>query len=269
MADESRQQRRKELRERTKQGERLLGNGLSEAPRRPDVLAVAEVFRSKLLERNNDRRATEAATLAHQLAERSLEAHPSRAQIACRKGCGYCCHTFVAILPPEAFRLANAVRAGRAAGLDAAAVSARAARLRGLVPEQRMGAKLPCPLLVDGACSVYSDRPLVCRQTTSLSLPSCIEEFEGLDRDGRVEVSSTHLAHASNAHLAFLGALAAAGLPIVAYELGAALDLALGDPEAERRWLAGEPVFAALAKVERPREVDVIATGVAAALGPR
>ncbi len=269
MVDESREQRRKELRERVKQGERLLGTGLPTAPRRPDVLAIAEVLRAKLLDRDNPGRASEAARLAHRLAQRSLTAFPSRARIACSKGCGYCCHSLVGVVPPEVFRLANAVRAGTSAGLDVAGVRARAQPLKGLSAAERVGAKLPCPLLVAGSCSVYADRPLVCRQTTSLSLPACIEEYEGIDRDGKVEISSTHLAHASNAHLAFLGALAGAGLPIAAYELAAGLDLVLSDPDAERRWLAGEAVFAALPEVERPREVAVIATGVAAALGPR
>ncbi|MDX2157694.1 MAG: YkgJ family cysteine cluster protein [Hyphomicrobiaceae bacterium] len=267
MSDDSRQQRRRLVRERLKTGQRALAKGVPQTPTRPDIVGIAEVLRAKLEEAGNDRRASEAARIAQGLSERSLKAHPAKVPIACKKGCGYCCHTFVAVLPPEAFRLADAVRGGTSRALGVEAVRARTLPLRGLSPDQRVGAKLPCPLLVDGECSVYADRPLVCRQATSLSLPSCIEEYEGTDREGRIEISSAHLAHSSNAHVALLGAMQAAGLPTDAFELGAVLDLVLADPAAERRWLAGEDVFAPLPRnVVRERQVELVAERIAAEL---
>lgn len=267
MSEDTRQQRRRIERERRKLGERGLARGLGEAPSRDEVVAVAEVLRAKLLEADNARRAGEAAGLAQALAERSLRAHPSGAAIACAKGCNYCCHGFVGVLPPEAFRIAEIVSGGRPAGIDARTVRARAAPLIGLTPAARIGRKLPCPLLADGMCSVYAARPLVCRQTTSLSLPDCLEEFEGTDPLGRIEISSAHLAHASNAHVVLLGAMYAAGLPTAAYELGALLDAVLEEPDCEARWLAGEDLFGGLpGKVVRDRAVDLVAERIGRAL---
>lgn len=267
MTVDSRQQRRKLARERTKAGERSFATGLGTVPSRADIVGVAEVLRSKLAEAGNARRASEAAGLAQTLSETSLRAFPSAAQIACARGCSYCCYGFVGVLPPEAFRVAEAVRSGPGGSSAAEAVRARAQPLRGLNPDERIGARLPCPMLVDGACSVYAVRPLVCRQTTSLSLPDCIEEFDGLDRNGRIEISSTHLAHSSNAHVALLGALMAAQLPTDAYEFGAILDVVLAEPDCERRWLAGEDVFHGLGPtVRRQRDVDRIAGRIAAEL---
>jgi hypothetical protein len=264
MAGDSRQQRRRLERERRKIGERGLAKGLAVAPSRSDVVGVAEVLKAKLIEAGNDRRAGEAAGLAQSLSERSLRAFPAAAGIACTKGCSYCCHGFVGIVPPEAFLIAEAVRTGQAGSLDAAAVRARAEPLRGLEADERVGRKLPCPLLVDGMCSVYRSRPLVCRQTTSLSLPDCIEEFEGTDPNGRIPISSVHLAHASNAHVALLGAMRAVGLPAEAYELGGLIDVVLAEPDCERRWLAGENVFGALTStVRRQAEVDFVARRIA------
>lgn len=264
MTGDSRQQRRRLERERRKSGERGLQRGLGEMPSRAEVVGVAEILRVKLQEAGNERRAGEAAGLAQGLSERSLRAYPSEAKIACSRGCSYCCYGFVGVVPPEAFRVADAVRGGRAGALDAACVRARAQPLIGLEPPARIGRKLPCPLLVEGMCSVYQQRPLVCRQTTSLSLAGCIEEFEGTDPDGRIEISSTHLAHASNAHVALLGAMLAVGLPGEAYELAAILDVVLADAACERRWLAGEPVFAGIASiVRRPSQVDFVARRIA------
>ena len=269
MDEATRQQRRQRHREQLKAGRALMTTGLGLEPARADVIAVAQVLKAKLSERDNQRRASEAAALAQSLNETSLTARPPvRVTIACCKGCSYCCYGFVGILPAEAFRLAEAVRAGRSGKLDVVTVRARAAPLRGLGPGERIGAKLACPLLGDGGlCSVYADRPLVCRQATSLSLPACIEEFEGVDPEGRIEVSTVHLAHSSNAHVVLLGALAAAGLPTDAYELSAALDVALAEPQAEQRWLGGEDIFAGLPRnVTRPGEVTAVANAIAQAL---
>lgn len=264
MTADNRQQRRKLIRERRKVGQRALATGLSVRPSRDDVLGVAEVLRTKLLEVGNDGRAGEAAALAQSLNDRSLASYPAQSEIACGKGCSYCCFGFVAVHPAEAFRLAGAVRAGTAS-IEAIRAAGRA--LQGLTPDERVGRKLPCPLLEDGACSVYAERPLVCRQATSLSLPACIEEFEGIDRDGRIEISPVHLAHSSNAHVALLGAIASVGLPIVAYELGSLLNVVLAEPDCERHWLAGDDVFRDLPRnVQRQRDVDLVASRIASAL---
>ena len=263
----SRQQRRKLQREQVKAGRAVMAAGLATEPRRADVIAVAHVIKAKLSERGNDRRASEAAALAQSLNETSLRARPpTRVSIACGKGCSYCCYGFVGILPPEAFRLADAVRAGKSGKLDTVAVRSRCVPLRGLGPGDRVGRQLPCPLLGEGGiCSVYDERPLVCRQATSLSRPACIEEFEG--HDGGVEVSTVHLAHSSNAHVVLLGALAATGLPTEAYELSSVLDVALGDATAEQRWLAGENIFRDLLRnVARPAQVTQVANAIAVEL---
>jgi hypothetical protein len=144
-------------------------------------------------------------------------------------------------------------------------VVARAEPLRGITPEARVGAKLACPLLENGQCGVYANRPLTCRQATSLSVEACREEYEG-DKalNDQIEVSATHLAHASNAHVALLGAMRGAGLPTTAYELSAALTTVLATPEAERRWLDGEDVFRDVQQnAERPANVELIARMIA------
>jgi hypothetical protein len=250
MNDATRQQRRREMREQIKAGRALLGKGLSLQPKATEIIAVAMVVKAKLEEVGNPRRASEAAELAQTLVETSVNARPPTVQkIACAKGCAYCCHTFVAITPPEAFRLADAVRGGRAGGMSADVVRGRGAALVGVRPGERIGRKLACPLLVDGACSVYRHRPLACRQATSLDLAACVDEFEGRDLDARIPISGAYLNYASNAHVTLLGAMRAAGMSTESLELAGALDVALVMPDAEVRWLGGEDVFR---DVQRP-----------------
>jgi Fe-S-cluster containining protein len=264
MTQTSRQQRRSAHRDLLKLGRAAFARGLPAQPKRETVLGVALVLKAKLKERDNAHRAAEAAGLALGLVERSLAARPPAAAIACRKGCSYCCHSFVGLTAPEVFRLVDAVRSRRAKVPSAELVLERCRPLRGLSPPERIGRKLPCPLLEDGMCSVYADRPMVCRQTTSLSLEACIDEFEDRNKEAPIPISPLHLAHVGNVHVAMLGALQAAGLPSAAYELSGAVSVALAVPDAEQRWLSGDNIFHALADVPRPtRHIDAVAGKIA------
>jgi Fe-S-cluster containining protein len=268
MSEVSRQQRRREVREQIKAGRQLLTKGMPLQPRSSEIVAVAQVIKAKFDEADNARRAREAAELVQTLTETSLAARPpSQQKIACSKGCNYCCHSFVAITAPEAFRLAETIRGIKIAGMERDAVRARAQPLIGVSPADRIGTKLPCPLLVEGGCSVYRARPLVCRQATSTNLAACIDEFEGRDLHSRIPISGVHLQHASNAHITLLGAMRAAGFTTDALELAAALDVVLAEPDAEARWLRGEDVFKAVPRqVTREAALEKAISQLAAAL---
>ena len=267
MPDATRQQRRREAREETKLGARLLASGIAQQPHREEVIAVARVVAAKLGERANPARAGEAAGLAHALFERSLARGPAEPRLACRRGCNHCCHQLVGVVAPEVFRIAAIVRSGRRAGLAPAGVVARGAPLVGLTAAERVGRKLACPLLVGGLCAVYAERPLVCRQATSFDVAACLEELEGTDPGRRIEVSPAHLDHAGSASVVLIGAMRAQGLADATHELSAALGVALADPEAERRWLAGEDIFRDLPRTSpRPPAIELVADRIAAAL---
>jgi len=261
----SRQQRRQLERAQIKSGRALVSAGLPAKPGRAALRDIAHVMHAMLVDRSNPRRAGEAAGLAHEIAETALRRHPAPMEIACRRGCSYCCYSYVGVVPPEVFRIVSAIHGRRSAGLTIEVVAARAEPLRNIAPEARVGTKLACPLLENGQCGIYADRPLTCRQATSLSLDACREEFEGeLAMNDQIEVSATHLAHASNAHVALLGAMRSAGLPTIAYELSAALTAALNTPDAERRWLDGDDVFRDVQKNgDRPANVELIAKMIA------
>ncbi|HKZ17694.1 MAG TPA: YkgJ family cysteine cluster protein, partial [Geobacteraceae bacterium] len=72
-------------------------------------------------------------------------------QIACRKGCDACCR-HISLFPVEAVNLAQALRQ-----LPEAQASHIREKARSASPDG------PCPLLEDGACLLYSARPIICR----------------------------------------------------------------------------------------------------------
>lgn len=267
MSDLPRHQRRQLEREQMRLGRALIGKGLPASPRSEQMTLVARVLQHKLKEHGNPRRASEAATLAHELIERSLATYPAQVTIACSKGCHYCCASYVSVMAPEAFRLGAAVRRAGGGPLAIRDVLDRCQPLKGKPPSARLSAKLLCPLLVDGACGVYRDRPGMCRQATSLALPPCIQEFENTGGGEQIEVSAAHLAHTSNASLALLAALTAVALPDTSYELASALEIALTVPDAESRWLEGEDVFAGADRApQRPMVFARAAHSIASAL---
>jgi Fe-S-cluster containining protein len=115
-------------------------------------------------------------------------------RVSCSKGCSACCRTQpVPITPPEAFALARLVdalpeprRTAVRSAFARAAAQLRAAdiydiymqrdpattREAALAAVRRyMNLALACPFLVDEACSIYADRPFVCRQYLVTSPP--------------------------------------------------------------------------------------------------
>lgn len=76
--------------------------------------------------------------------------------VACKKGCSDCCHMNITISTEEAARIGAASRR-KVEKL-----------LNNLQHEVSAFAGIPCPFLeADSACSVYADRPLVCRNHAS------------------------------------------------------------------------------------------------------
>jgi Fe-S-cluster containining protein len=122
----------------------------------------------------------------------TVEANGER--VSCAKGCSTCCRAQpVPVTPPEAFALASLVerlpeprRAKVRAGFAAAAERLRAAGLYDTymrrdpaltreaaraVARRYFALSIACPFLEDDACSIYADRPFVCRQYLVTSPP--------------------------------------------------------------------------------------------------
>jgi Fe-S-cluster containining protein len=211
-------------------------------------------------------RASRAAAFAANLLDANI-GHHLKEPVACARGCSHCCTTYVSTSLPEVFRLAQAVRgkAKTTAHINAAAVRARA------MPQlQREVDRVICPILIDHACSEYTARPMVCRAVMSTSLETCVRIFtagsaEQFQQPAGPGTLRTFLV------IIMRAALVIAGLPHQNFELTHALEIALAEPAAEERWLAGEPLFAPVAIDRLDLETSPltkIVDGLAAAVRP-
>jgi hypothetical protein len=180
----------------------------------------------------------DAVTYLTQLYDRSIA---PRGDLACARGCAFCCVQTVVVTEAEAFAVAAQLRA-----------QAQAAALRD-APKRRLGEPKsdwrPCPLLADDkACAVYAARPLACHGFVSFDLQACIGFFGGngaagsftpQDRQTLLNLCRMMLcaAHLITGHGEQLG-----------HELTGAVAAILATPDAEARWHRGENVLQDLPK---------------------
>jgi Fe-S-cluster containining protein len=104
------------------------------------------------------------------------------ARMACKAGCGWCCHQIVAITTAELSLLEQAIAAlppERRAAIAQLANDAMETG-RGLDQRQWWASRIRCPLLGDdGLCVVHEARPLPCRAYNSADAEACRRSFEG------------------------------------------------------------------------------------------
>lgn len=185
--------------------------------------------------------------------------------VACKAGCGWCCHQQVGVTPLEAVRLAAHIRA--LPETPRAAITARIAELdrrtRGLTTTARLRTRLACAFLgADGGCMIYPVRPLRCRGAYSTDADFCIACHDDLDamqaKMAAGELKPVFLDTPQRLFDAALGGVLAGmrGLRMVvaSLELTAAINALLADPRLARRWLAGAKPAAALHLVPDQRQ---------------
>ncbi len=160
---------------------------------------------------------------------------------ACEKGCSFCCNQWVSVTAPEAFYLARRIR-GKPRAHDVAVAHEARSEVR---HNGRLAITSPCPLLKDNACSVYDSRPVLCRLTVSASVEACRRAYVEMTGE-TIREPGLFPGQRFVVQTALAAALVRCSLPTVAYELSAAVDRAIRQPELEGRWLAGEDVFAGL-----------------------
>jgi uncharacterized protein len=95
------------------------------------------------------------------LLRRRIDEHFDAAQrrspqdMSCGRGCDSCCHVRLSVFSIEAPRIEAALRE----------LSTRAPAVRERVRQQADDPKVAdrCPMLVDGGCAIYAERPIICR----------------------------------------------------------------------------------------------------------
>lgn len=183
----------------------------------------------------------------------ALDGTPESDKIDCKPGCNFCCYRVIPVDIPEVLRTAAYITEH----LSDEQISALKQRLyvyeRLVARNFGHGLSLlrpKCPLLVDGLCSAYEARPLVCRGTFSFEVEKCEEakrnplQHRGAQRQipssGDFPVVRSRIELAMAAQGAMDQALGESGLPAGTHDFARALRIALENPETTKEWLEEE-----------------------------
>ena len=145
-------------------------------------------------------------------------------KISCREGCAACCYQAIPLAEIEAYRIAEIVEnlpesrrreiknrfdaasrhfheIGWFERLDQCALMPKEERQK--VVMEYFYENIPCPFLQDGACSIYADRPLACREylvtspAENCSAPSP-ETVEMVDFQVKAATTLRHIGDSKN-----------------------------------------------------------------------
>jgi hypothetical protein len=163
-------------------------------------------------------------------------------KIECGAGCSHCCHQNVEVSIPEAIlvslQVANPDDPRRPTVLETAEFVAP------LKPDERFLCGRPCPLLVDHKCSVYENRPLLCRATLSPYAQGCRDALEGKVDTVQIYTLPQFVAMADKD--ALRGICKDLGLQYDNVDLVQTVAAILRDPSSIVKWAQGEKVFKGL-----------------------
>lgn len=163
-----------------------------------------------------------------------------RLPIACKKGCSHCCYIWVSATAPELLSVAKIIKARGTEAIAKVRTAHEATKQFDF--DSRANHPHPCPMLEDNVCSIYDSRPKACRLAASADAEICRRSYHNITNED-IPTPALHLAARSVYAIAFAVALKRSNLPYDAYEFNAGLICALDEPDAEKRWLAGEDIF--------------------------
>ena len=99
--------------------------------------------------------------------------------IPCKAGCSACCHQIVTINITDAVRIANRMVLmpdDQIKQIKQSSVKAIKINRRIKYDSQRWAENTPCSFLVNNSCTIYEDRPIVCRATHTVEKEGYCEQ---------------------------------------------------------------------------------------------
>jgi len=180
--------------------------------------------------------------------DRALDETPAkiRSAVACRAGCGHCCHVSIDVQAHEVFFAAEYIQVNFSPAELAGVIERTAARrtlVAGLDSDARDRLMHPCALLRDEACSIYEGRPEACRVHHTSDAAVCAAHVA----DPGVNLETVFIpplrARLFAVMLGMDEALEKAGYDDRAYDLGSALHEALTNSLCRVLWLRRKPAF--------------------------
>jgi len=114
-------------------------------------------------------------------------------KIQCKRGCSWCCNSRVQVTRTEAKMMEKFIRLNKSE-IERFGIMKRTksnmAKIKNLSFEEKIKVRMPCPLLVNGACSIYKARPLMCRSAYSSDAELCELAHKNPDKEVPVPLAT-------------------------------------------------------------------------------
>lgn len=174
---------------------------------------------------------------------------PEQGRPDCQAGCDHCCHqfSFQATAPEICYLVENLSKT-----LDENEMSALKTAVSGFLkarrdaPEQiRDQYRFACPFLKNESCMAYDLRPFVCRGFNSFDKSACMKKRFDTEQDPHIPVHRAQVDLSRGMAGGLRHALIKTGKNVDVLDFVAALDIALSDDQACKRWFSGESPFVA------------------------
>jgi Fe-S-cluster containining protein len=192
-----------------------------------------------------------------------IAAAPDVGTLECRAGCTWCCHFSVDVRAVEVFSILDCIERTLSPEEQArihAEVRTNSAVMKGLNALDRMRRNIKCPFLNQGRCSIYQARPQMCRNYHATSVAGCQASYHDPDNLDIDPEFAPMVYQAGGAHVdAFALAMREAGYDTNVYEMNCALEAALSEPDARRRFESRLPPFEKLSGEDVSGEFDEFA----------
>ncbi|HEY3782278.1 MAG TPA: YkgJ family cysteine cluster protein [Fimbriimonadaceae bacterium] len=196
---------------------------------------------------------------------------PWGVKVDCKEGCSHCCHMAFSATIGEVASAAKYIEQ-KFSEEERAALRERLYRYERVVAP-KFGAGLdqvrtPCPLLVEGLCSIYEARPMRCRGVNSLDVNVCIRKAADPYNSEPIPAIPLQLAASGVFQSGLKQGMAKAAINFESFDFGRALAIALEDPDTLPRSLRDGHVFLpAYAKTTTETEEKTIYDQETMALG--
>lgn len=162
---------------------------------------------------------------------------------ACNKGCWYCCTAWVSANAPQTIYFVKRMGQDKREAFQARAIAA-ANQVKDMSFHQRLNSTqlTTCPALVDGACSNYDNRPMVCRSATSMDAEICRRTYLEFSNED-VPMPAAPMMVRDALSTALWAASMRIGVDSLSHEFYGSLAAVISNPDIESRWLSGESVL--------------------------
>jgi Fe-S-cluster containining protein len=151
--------------------------------------------------------------------------------VACAKGCQWCCHQPVFANSYEIHYLSEKIKENfteKDISLIRRSCESKNMAVSRLSEQQTLNYKSPCPLLSQGACSIYFARPMACRIYLSTNLSSCLEFYSHPENEASFPALIEFPLRAGKMmNEGFMAALKEAGIETAEFRLEEGLHIAL------------------------------------------